>query len=254
MRSRPGSPHQFRVRLARPGDHEGIAGLATRRDVERRRGVAHAAGDHALARCAVPIFAIGRACGNARARGTQPEQAATGGGNANGAAAVIACRHRYDARRDRGCGAAAGAAGRVIGIPGIAGAAEQLRVRHALERKFRQIGLAENHEPGLEIAPHHMGMFAGNSALHRPAAIGRRQAGIVLRAILDQEGYAGERAGKLLLQLGAGFALHQAADRIRHRVGRRALPERDVEQFRRGCLAAGNAFGEADRVALQIFA
>jgi hypothetical protein len=53
--------------------------------------------------------------------------------------------------------------------------------------------------------------------------------------------------------LGAGFALHQAADRIRHRLGRRTLPQREVEQFRRGCLAARNAFGEADRVVLQIF-
>ena len=141
----------------------------------------------------------------------------------------------------------------MIEIPGIAGTAEQLRVRHALERKFRQIGLAEHHEPGLEIAPHHMGMFAGDDALHRPAAIGRRQAGIVLRAILDQEGNAGERTGKRLLQLGAGFALHQAADRICLRLGRRALPEREVEQFRRGCLAARNAVRQRYGVALQIF-
>jgi hypothetical protein len=97
-------------------------------------------------------------------------------------------------------------------------------------------------------------MLGRDGVLHRPAGIGRRQAGIVLRAILDQERNASERTGQRFLQLGTGFALHQAADRVRLRLGRRALPQREVEQFRRGNLAARYAFSEADRVVLQIFA
>ena len=215
--------HGLRVGFGRSCDHEGIAGFGATEHIERDGRVAHAARDHAFARRPVPVLAIARPRGYQPARRLQAEKPAACGRNADRAAAVIARRHRHDAGCDGGGGAAARTAGRALDIPGIRGAAEQPRVRDALERQFGQVGLAENHQSRFEVTPHDMGMFGRGDLGEGPAGIARRQAGVVLRAILDQKRNAGERASKRFRQLRAGFAVHQAADRIRLRLRPRAL-------------------------------
>ncbi len=73
----------------------------------------------------------------------QPDHAVAGGGNPGRAAPVGRDRQRRDAARHRHGRAAAGAAGRTLRAPGVAGAAEQRRIRQALAAEFRRRGLAD---------------------------------------------------------------------------------------------------------------
>ena len=137
-------------------------------------------------------------------------------------------------------------------IPGIVDAAEGARVGHALQRQLRKIRLAEDHKAGLDIAPHDMRMLSGDDTGQRLAATGRRQAGIVLRAVLDQKRHAGKGAGCEPGQLRARLALHQLADRVGLRLRPLALLQGELQQLGRRGLTCPDRVSQRRCVALHI--
>ncbi|KFI06718.1 hypothetical protein JN27_13645 [Massilia sp. BSC265] len=246
------APHQFRVGRGGRGDDEGIARLGALQHVERQRGIAHAAREHAFARGAEPDFAHIRPGRHAPARGPQAEQAAACRRDADRAAAVVPGRHRHDAARHGRRGATARAARRVRQVPRIAGPAEQYGIGHALEREFRQVGLAEDDQAGLQVAPHHGRMFPRHVRAHGAAGIGGGQAGIVLQRVLEQEGHAGERSAQWTLQLAARLVFHQAnhgVDAAMHLV---MACQRQVQQFERTELAARHQRGKGSGIVAEV--
>src|ERR1700739_4815341 len=97
-----------------------------------------------------------------------------------------------------------------------------------------------------------MGVLGCDVAEHRAAAIGGRQPGVILPAILDQERHASERTRERLLQLGARLTFHHPADRIGFRLCPRALTERERKQFVGRHLAPRDATRKANSVMLHI--
>src|SRR5690606_4222976 len=87
--------------------------------VEHGGAVAHAAADYMLAAEAVQRFTHGWPIADPATGRLQTERAATGSGNSNRTAAVVAMRDRHQSGRYRRRGAAAGAAGRIVRVPGI---------------------------------------------------------------------------------------------------------------------------------------
>ena len=92
-------------------------------DVEQQRRVGDVAGQRPVAAEAVEGLGVGPG-GDAAALGLEADQVGPGGGDADRAGAVGAHRAGDQPGRDRGGGAAAGAARGVLEVPGVAGGAE----------------------------------------------------------------------------------------------------------------------------------
>ena len=91
---------------------------------------------------------------DAPARGLEPEQAATGCGDPDGAAAVGRVSRRHESRC-KGCRrATARAARRQLEVPGVPGRAIQLRLGERDSPELRRVRLADDDEPGLADPPH----------------------------------------------------------------------------------------------------
>src|SRR3546814_7922031 len=71
------------------------------------------------------------------------------------AATIVGARDRHDAGGDRGRRTAAGAAGRMRRIPGIAARSPSLGLGDALGAELRRVGAAEHDHAGAQPAPHH---------------------------------------------------------------------------------------------------
>ena len=150
--------------------------LRRRRDVGARRlravnrvhhhgAVAHADAHDMAAGKSAPAFAAIGTERIARAARLQSEHAGSGGGNADRAAAVAGMRDGQDARGDRRCRAARRAAGGMGEIPGIAGRAEQPRLRRRHQPEFGTGALAEDRNAGIEKALGERAVMVGDEIL-----------------------------------------------------------------------------------------
>jgi len=177
---------------------------------------------------AEPHLPLARPDRDAAARGLEPDEAAAGRGDADGAAAVVAARHGHDARGHGRRRAAAAAARGARRVPGVAAAPEGAGGRHALEGQLGRVGLAEHDQAGGEAAPHVVGMLAGGrQAGQGAAAAGGGQAGVVLGGVLDEQGHAGQRASR------------EAARQLARRALAGLPPAAAHAHYVRRCLAAG---------------
>ena len=187
----------------------GVARRGAMGGVQEGRRISYAAAEHVAGCEAAPAFShqwAGRDAGPGR---LQAEQAAGRGGDADGAAAVAAVGGRDDARGDRGCGAARGAAGGAFAVPGVARRAGQAGLRRGRQAELGCGRLAEDHQARPLVA------FGQGG---RDDARVRRHHGAVGEAVAD-------RLPPVVVQ-----SLRDGVDR---RVDRLEALDRGVEQFLR---------------------
>ena len=133
--------------------------------------------------------------GHAADRRLEADKTGVAGGAADRSAAVRPYRGGHETRRDARCGAAARAARRQIGVPGIAGHAEKVVAGVALEGEFRHISLADHDRARRAQARDRQFVDRGHEPRERPAAPGRRQARDV-DVVLDRDRHAFERRAR----------------------------------------------------------
>ena len=181
-----------------------VAGLRALHGVEKRRGVAHAAGNHVILSHAGPALGPVRAGGDAAAGGFEADHAAMGGRYADGTSAIAAMRRRDNARRHGRRRAAAGAARREFGIPGVQCRPAYVRFGSDRQRQLRRIGLPENYQPGLAVAANQRGVPLRHEPVKQTAGVAGGLSSIVGADILQQEGHAVKRT--VAPAFGHGFA------------------------------------------------
>ena len=150
-----------------------------------RAGLVEAAGHRhdALARDA----AVGR---------LDPDGAGQRAGLADRAAGVGADRQRRQPGRDGGGGPAAGAAGRPVGVPGVAGRAVRRVLGGRAHRELVEVGLAEDRHVGLAQPGDHGGVVRRHPALEDPRAA-RRGLAHGAQQVLHGDRHAGQVAEPL---------------------------------------------------------
>lgn len=177
MAARKAGPGRPGSRLpATPAPHRSAALHAGDR-IERGGGVAHAAAQHAIARHAAPCLAARRPQGHQAAAGLQAEDAAARRRNADRPAAVAAVGQGHHAGGDRDGGAAAGAAGRTLRRPGVAGGpAVDERLGGGRHAQRRHGGAGKGQQAGGVEAFHQHGVAGKTHVLHSasPMLEGRR--------------------------------------------------------------------------------
>lgn len=97
-----------------------------------------------------------------------------------------------------------------------------------------------------------MGVDRRYHARHRAAAVAGWDARVILHAVLDEEGHAGQRPGQRPGDLRARLRLHQPHDGVDAAVHTRVLGQREVEQFGRADRATGHMLGQGGRVAVEV--
>ncbi len=177
-------------------------------------GVHHRPADAAGDREPVPVLAVGRE-GDPVPLRLQAEQAAVGGGVADGAGAVSGVGDRAHPSRDRDAAAAARAGACQVGVPGIAGVAPGRALGEAVDGELGEVGLAEDHGSGVAQSPD------DHAVLLRRLAVGGRAVGRdlarVVDVVLDRDRHSEQRR-----LLPGGEALLRPL-----RVGMRLLAEHD---------------------------
>ena len=232
----------------------GVSRFGAHHSVKEGRGIAHAAGNHVVLRHAGPAFRPVRAGGDTAAGGLEADQAAKGGGDADGTAAIAAVRRRDDAGRHRRGRAAAGAARRAYRIPGVECRPRFPRLCSDRQRQLRRIGLAENHQSGLPVAAHQGGVLLRHEPVEETAGIPGGLSPIVGADILQQEGHAVQRTIPTVFGQSSAGAIMEG---MHHRVDRGVAPFTTLncrlQQFRGPDLTRAHQFGHADGVIRFVF-
>ena len=129
-----------------------------------------------------------------RARdGLRPKRPQHEAGMRMRAAAVVGVRHRHDAGGDRRRRAAAGAADRMVGVPRVAGGAEEARLGGRDQAELRRVGLAGDDQAGALVASRQLAVEGRHEVLQVFGALRLAHAGVPRPEVLEQEGHAGER-------------------------------------------------------------
>ena len=188
------APDQLAIGLGRRPERHEFAGRSTPAGIDEGRGVAHAAADAALDRNQPGQVRHGRRQRIDAARHFQADQAVDAGRNPDRTAAIGCVRDRqhtggHHRRRPRG-----GAAGGVVGIPGIAGDIECIFGR-AADAEFRRGAAADDVQPGLADLAGEKAVLRGPVALHDGGAEFLQPPPQRRAEILHQIGHAGEHAG-----------------------------------------------------------
>jgi hypothetical protein len=165
--------------------------LRAREDVEQRRRLADGAcqdavdPEHRMAELRCDRDAV--------ALRLEADEAAAGGGDARGSAAVVAVRERHHPRGDGGRAAAGGAPRGAVEVPRVARGAEQPGLADGQDPVLGQRRGADDHEARVAQAAYEAAVVGGDEVLHQLAAEGQAHPfhGDV---VLDCDRNAGERA------------------------------------------------------------
>ena len=241
------APRLRRRRVGRPG-------IGAGRGIEQRGAVAHRAGQRVFDRHAMPELAMVRTGGRHAAAGLEAEQAAAGSGNADRATAVAATGHRHQARRHRGGRAAAGAAWRMRGRPGVARGAAGQGLGVGREAELRRVGAAEHQQPGRPVAPHQFAVVRHRHRGQAAVAVAGGLAGDRGDQVLHQEGHAGEgRLGIHARDLGTGGVEAPAHHGVECRVKLFDARDGGFQQFRRAQFPAAHQGGQRGGIVAHVF-
>ena len=169
------------------------------------------------------------------------------------AAATVGAGAEGDLAAGDGCGgAAAGAAGRALGVPGVAGDAEEEALGDGGVAELRRGGLAHGDGAGVLQALDLDGVAFRKVVAEGPRGVGGGEAGEVLE-LLDAEGEAGERAGVVaagdavahFARFGEEFVtVAHAAPGVEDFVGLVDAVEAGLHEFDGGELLRADAGGE----------
>ncbi len=192
------------------------------RGVQQQGGVADAAGQRAVAAEPVEGLGVGPG-GDAAALRLQADQPGPGGGDADRAGAVRSQRSCDHARRDGRRRATAGAAGGVVGVPGVAGGAVKRRLGEVPLAHLGRVGLADHDRARLADAAHRLGVaHRGPTA----AAAERGRVAAEVDVVLDRDRHSEQgspqafaQAAVRLLRCGHSFLGADHAERIEHALG-----------------------------------
>ena len=209
-----------------------------RAEPSRRQSSASAAEGPGDDRGRDPVHVVARHRRAAEGR-LQPGQAAVGGGEADRADPVGADRAGDQPRRDRGGGAARGAAGAALGVPGIAGRAVNGGVAGAARAQLVHVGDAGDHRTGVAQRPVGAGLARGGAGHHFRRAEALRPPG-QRPLVLDHDRHAAQRpVGRRLEHLPR--ALREGLDDgVDRRVSLLDPGQRRVEQLGGVGLAGGD--------------
>ena len=168
-----------------------VAGLVAGEHVEQLGGLGDRMGEHAIGdEEAVADVGADR---HASPSGLEADQAAARGRDPDRAAAVVAMRDRHHPGRHGGRGAAAGAAGRALEVPWVAGGSEPPRLRGRQQARLGQRRLADDHEARLAHPSDQVRVVARDQVAEDVAA--HRQRHPLDRAVvLDRDRHPGERS------------------------------------------------------------
>src|SRR3990172_3414373 len=164
----------------------GIAQGWARRGVEEGGAIPHGAGEGVFADQARELVSVVGAQGVAGASGLQAEQAAAGGGDADGAASVVAVGHGDDARGHGGSGTAAGTAGGALAVPGVVGGAEEVGLGGWRESELWRVGLAHDDQPSALLTDDELGVFRGDIIGQESRAFGEADASVLGVEVLEE--------------------------------------------------------------------
>ena len=228
----------------------GVAGHGPGGGVEGGRTVPHRAGDHVLRAHAVPAFAPLRADGDAPTGRLEAEEPATGGGNADGTAAVAGVGHGEDARGHCGRRTAARAARGHAEVPWVVGGPGEGGLSARAQAQLRRVRLGHEHQPCPSVAGDDLRVAgAGRSGSEEAAAVGGGQPGHVGPQVLDGEGHPPEGTG---WQPGvdgpAGPVLEQRGHRVDRRVDRLDRGHGLVEEVVGRDFARPDQLGQAEAI------
>jgi len=191
--------------------------------------------------------------GGAAARGLEPEDAATGGRDADGAAAVVAVGDGDQARRHRRPRPSAGPARGAGEVPRVPGRPEESGLRIGHQPQFRRVGLAQDHYPRLAVAPDDFAIVVGDEVPEEAAAAAGGDASVVDQQVFQQEGDAPERPlGQPLLHLLAGEVIHRVDDGVDLGVDRLYAANCFFYQFRRGDFFSADPFSQSETIVVVI--
>src|SRR5271170_3219354 len=229
------------------------ADLGSLRRVKQRRAVAHADADRMRGGKSRPAFHSVGTQGRSPSRRFEAKDAAASGRSADRATAVGRMGDRQNSRSDDGGGAAGGAAGRTLGVPGIASGTVNDRLGGEGEPEFRGRRLAEDDKTCPQMPLNQRRRMIGEIILKGPRAKGRSRAG-EQREVLEQEGNAAERTlGQAARDLLAGELLVPDRNRVDLRFDGVETRDRFVEKFGWRDLTFAHEFGEADGVEIVVF-
>ncbi len=138
--------------------------------------------------------------------GLEPEQAAVGGGDADGSTAVIGPGHGDDTGGHGGTGAAAGAPRGQTWVPRVPARPPQRRFGDGLEAEFRGGGSPQRNQAPVPGPAHELRIPRCPVVAEAATAVGARMSRLLLSQILQQKRHPGEG--------GSG------ADRLRQRFGK----------------------------------
>ena len=155
-------------------------------------GVGDGAGDGAVVGAGGPDVEVGPV-GYASERGLEAEDAAEGGGDADGAGAVGAVGEGAESGGHGRGGAAAGAARGAISVPGIAARIAELVVAHVLVAEVGRIGLADDDGAGGLDAAGDGAVVAGDLVGVEDRAVGVAQTGAGFK-VFDGDGQTVQEA------------------------------------------------------------
>ena len=156
-------------------------------------GIADAAGEYAIADDIHRQYLGGLLVDESPAGALQAHQAAAGGGDADGTAAVVAMGDGHGSGGHQGGAAPGGAAGGIIGVPGVAGGGHACLFSAGGEAKGGQGALAQQVEAlGQVLFGDAAGFLQGGMAQGAAAVTGGQATQI--QVVLDQAGHAGEEA------------------------------------------------------------
>ena len=175
------------------GGPSGVDGPVAREHVERERGVAHRAGEHAVDAEALERGQLGPER-DAEAGRLEADDAAAGGRDADRAAGVVAVRHRDHAGRDGGGAAAGGAAGDQLRVPRVARRAVALGLGDGPHPPLGRVRLADHDRAGRAQPRHRRRVDVGRPVAERRLALVGAQALREHDQVLDRDRHAGERA------------------------------------------------------------
>ena len=256
MRSRPGRRADLggeRARGRRCPVRRRRLGTGDR--VEQGGAVAHAARDRVRDGEAAPELRAVGPDGRSPARRLDPEQAATGGGDADRPAAVVGVRHRDDAGGDRRARAAAGAARGHLRVPRVARGTEQLRFAEWEDAELGQVRLAEDDGARAAEAFDERGVAGRFEVRQEPAAGGVRHARDGGVEILEQQGHAAKRGIRRRQRGGVapGLLVHPGDDGVDARIDALGARDRFLQQLGGRHLAAMDELREPQRVEPAVF-
>ena len=180
---------------------------------EERRGVAHAAGHHAVGDDPDRHVAHHLVLREPAPGRLEADQAVDRGRDPDRAAAVVGVRDRYGAGRHQRRRPADERARGVVEVPRVADRAEPRVLGGGAEAVLRQLGLAERDQPGREEHPGEVAVAPGRVGRPRRRCPAGGHPGDV-DVVLDEGGYAGEEAAARLAGLAAGPVERAERERV----------------------------------------